>query len=198
MNIPESDREVFYKHMGHSALINAKIYQAPPAEAEIFKVGSRLRQMHGCIPNRTATIWQPTNATLNMPKEYLSPPLLSIEIIEGPSSMNDESSKKVRKNEQGYAFIKNNIFSKHEIIRKILNNTNSFIWLRPCSPKCRFKMFCYKLLYLIMILERSYTRWRSDENALVNSHFKKYLIGDRLPSKLTFFLSFKQYIDNTL
>lgn len=38
--------------MGHSSSINANIYQAPLAEAEIIKVGSQLQKMDGQHPDR--------------------------------------------------------------------------------------------------------------------------------------------------
>jgi hypothetical protein len=46
-DVPEADRQYFYKHMGHSASINANIYQAPLAESEILKVGRHLITMDG-------------------------------------------------------------------------------------------------------------------------------------------------------
>lgn len=50
MDVPDSDRHYFYKHMGHSEGINQNIYQAPLAEAEILKVGSCLMAMDGTVP----------------------------------------------------------------------------------------------------------------------------------------------------
>jgi len=47
IDVPEADRPFFYKHMGHSAEINAHIYQAPLAESEILKVGVHLVAMDG-------------------------------------------------------------------------------------------------------------------------------------------------------
>jgi len=44
LDVPENQRTTFYKHMGHSANINATIYQAPLAEQEITHVG-RVLQM---------------------------------------------------------------------------------------------------------------------------------------------------------
>ena len=49
MDLPENDRNVFYKHMGHSASINQNIYQVPLAAAEIMSVGSRLKQLDGSV-----------------------------------------------------------------------------------------------------------------------------------------------------
>ena len=49
MDIPESERHFFYKHMGHSEGINQHVYQAPLAEAEIVKVGSCLMAMDGTV-----------------------------------------------------------------------------------------------------------------------------------------------------
>lgn len=45
MDVPQNERQFFYSHMGHSAEINADIYQTPPAIAEISKVGRCLQQM---------------------------------------------------------------------------------------------------------------------------------------------------------
>ena len=44
LDIPESRRSAFYKHMGHSKQVNENIYQAPLAETEIREVGSVLQQ----------------------------------------------------------------------------------------------------------------------------------------------------------
>lgn len=40
----KADRELFYKHMGHSEAINENVYQCPPALREITRVGKVLRQ----------------------------------------------------------------------------------------------------------------------------------------------------------
>ena len=50
MDIPEAERQFFYKHMGHSEGINQNIYQAPLAESEVVKVGSHLLDMDGKLP----------------------------------------------------------------------------------------------------------------------------------------------------
>lgn len=47
MEIPEGERTLFYKHMGHSANVNENIYQAPLALMEIVKVGKRLNDIDG-------------------------------------------------------------------------------------------------------------------------------------------------------
>jgi hypothetical protein len=47
LDVSESDRLLFYKHMGHSGSINANIYQTPLAEAEVLRVGSQLQKMDG-------------------------------------------------------------------------------------------------------------------------------------------------------
>jgi hypothetical protein len=51
LDVPEHDRHLFYKHMGHSANINATIYQTPLAEQEISKVGRQLQEMDGQLPS---------------------------------------------------------------------------------------------------------------------------------------------------
>ena len=44
LDIPETKRSSFYRHMGHSKAINENIYQAPLAETEVLEVGSILNQ----------------------------------------------------------------------------------------------------------------------------------------------------------
>ena len=44
LDIPEAQRGIFFKHMGHSQNINENIYQVPPAEAEMFHVGAILHE----------------------------------------------------------------------------------------------------------------------------------------------------------
>lgn len=51
LDIPESQRNNLYKHMGHSANINATIYQVPLAEIEISQVGKILQQFDQCSSN---------------------------------------------------------------------------------------------------------------------------------------------------
>ena len=48
MDISPRDRELFYKHMGHSEKINQKIYQAPAAIMEIIKVGKHVKVNANC------------------------------------------------------------------------------------------------------------------------------------------------------
>jgi len=45
LEVPENQRSYFYKHMGHSANINASVYQAPLAEIEISQVGKVLKAL---------------------------------------------------------------------------------------------------------------------------------------------------------
>lgn len=45
MDLPQSKRELFFKHMGHSGEINADIYQAPLAIQEVTQVGRVLQQI---------------------------------------------------------------------------------------------------------------------------------------------------------
>ena len=42
LDLPEEERELFYKHMGHSKTINETVYQDPPALMEVLKVGRNL------------------------------------------------------------------------------------------------------------------------------------------------------------
>lgn len=44
LDVPESDRPYFYKHMGHSEAVNAGTYQRPLAVMEVVKVGRLLQQ----------------------------------------------------------------------------------------------------------------------------------------------------------
>ena len=41
-DVPEKDRSIFYKHMGHSQEINTNVYQCPLAVKEFTSVGSYL------------------------------------------------------------------------------------------------------------------------------------------------------------
>ena len=41
----ESERNLFYQHMGHSEAINRNIYQAPPAIIQLIKTGKRLQSI---------------------------------------------------------------------------------------------------------------------------------------------------------
>ena len=42
LDLPGEELELFYKHMGHSKIINETVYQAPPALMEVLKVGRNL------------------------------------------------------------------------------------------------------------------------------------------------------------
>jgi len=52
LDVPPNQRSNFYKHMGHSSLINESIYQAPLAEMEISQVGRALRAIEGSETDR--------------------------------------------------------------------------------------------------------------------------------------------------
>lgn len=45
LDVPESERQTFYQHMGHSQEINKNVYQAPLAVQEVTKVGKFLREL---------------------------------------------------------------------------------------------------------------------------------------------------------
>lgn len=47
LDVPESERELFYKHMGHSADMNRDVYQAPLALQGVTKVGKNLMKFSG-------------------------------------------------------------------------------------------------------------------------------------------------------
>lgn len=47
IEMSNSDRQLFYKHMGNSGAINENVYQTHEAEAEILKVGSNMTVMDG-------------------------------------------------------------------------------------------------------------------------------------------------------
>ena len=47
LDVSQNERELFFKHMGHSANINQIVYQVPLAEAEILTVGARLQATDG-------------------------------------------------------------------------------------------------------------------------------------------------------
>jgi hypothetical protein len=66
MDVPDNQRSLFYQHMGHSAAINASIYQTPPAAAEILMVGTHLMSMDGrsIEPRKKLAISQSIVATV--------------------------------------------------------------------------------------------------------------------------------------
>jgi hypothetical protein len=45
LDVPEKDRKAFYVHMGHSAEINANVYQMPSSIQEMVVVGKHLQSM---------------------------------------------------------------------------------------------------------------------------------------------------------
>lgn len=45
MDVPEADRQAFYRHMGHSEEINRNVYQCPLATQEITTVGKFLDEL---------------------------------------------------------------------------------------------------------------------------------------------------------
>ena len=47
LDVPEGERQIFYKHMGHSEEINKHVYQCPTAVKEITTVGRYLRSIDG-------------------------------------------------------------------------------------------------------------------------------------------------------
>lgn len=47
MEVPDAERQYFYKHMGHSEKINTDIYQAPLGIMELVKVGRSLNIIDG-------------------------------------------------------------------------------------------------------------------------------------------------------
>ena len=49
LDIPEQNRETFYRHMGHSAEINKTIYQCPTAIREVTEVGYFLNSMNNLL-----------------------------------------------------------------------------------------------------------------------------------------------------
>ena len=51
LDVPEKDRRLFYKHMGHAMEINEHVYQAPLAEATISRVGRHLIAIDGALPS---------------------------------------------------------------------------------------------------------------------------------------------------
>ena len=57
MEVPEHERQLFYKHLGHSALVNANVYQAPLAVEEVRTVGKRLQQMDNGISKYFFSLW---------------------------------------------------------------------------------------------------------------------------------------------
>jgi len=66
LDVSENERQLFYKHMGHSGNINQNIYQTPPAEAEILTVGRQLQLMDGHYsPGSASSVVVPSQASLD-------------------------------------------------------------------------------------------------------------------------------------
>ncbi len=47
LDVSEKDRDLFYKHMGHSAEMNRNVYQAPLALSSVTRVGKNLLEIEG-------------------------------------------------------------------------------------------------------------------------------------------------------
>ena len=47
LEMPVSDRQFFFSHMGHSGDVNENIYQCPPTLRELQQVGSYLTEIDG-------------------------------------------------------------------------------------------------------------------------------------------------------
>jgi len=64
LDVPQNQRQNFYRHMGHSADINASIYQAPLAELEVTHV-SRVLEMtdHGHGFQKSSSRHRPTESS---------------------------------------------------------------------------------------------------------------------------------------
>lgn len=100
IEMSETDRQLFYKHMGHSGAINENVYQATGAEAEIIKVGSNLTAMDGqniqCCSIITAEAIVTVKATVierSTSKTTITPSFIANE-RQSPTTMqfNNESS----------------------------------------------------------------------------------------------------------
>lgn len=65
MDVPESERQYIYKHMGHSEETNQHIYQAPLAVKELTVVGKCLQTIdEGCAPSCSGTSAESCAASL--------------------------------------------------------------------------------------------------------------------------------------
>jgi hypothetical protein len=97
LDVSESDRQLFYKHMGHSSSINANIYQTPLAEAEVLKVGSQLQKMDGCSAARGSECNERPSSTVTTEPGEISEALTNGEISDGPSgNVASEPVEKIR------------------------------------------------------------------------------------------------------
>jgi hypothetical protein len=58
-DLPEQQREIFYRHMGHSAQMSKDVYQCPLAVAELTQVDSFLNRLDeqgkGAVAKKAAT-----------------------------------------------------------------------------------------------------------------------------------------------
>ncbi|XP_070212643.1 uncharacterized protein [Littorina saxatilis] len=80
LDVPDQERESFYRHMGHSADINKHVYQCPLAVTEITKVGGFLSSIDG------------SGKRLPAGKKSLPRPVVPCSSILGHQSPEDESS----------------------------------------------------------------------------------------------------------
>ncbi|XP_047130416.1 uncharacterized protein LOC124810142 isoform X2 [Hydra vulgaris] len=70
ISMTDSERNLFYDHMGHSEAINKHIYQAPPAIMQLSNTGLRLT----CIDKG-----QPCETPAKMAKKYHTEPIYNYE-----------------------------------------------------------------------------------------------------------------------
>jgi len=54
LDVSENDRELFYRHVGHSREINKNMNQTQLAEAKILCVGDKLKNMDGQLPSSSS------------------------------------------------------------------------------------------------------------------------------------------------
>ncbi|XP_065667007.1 uncharacterized protein LOC136087619 [Hydra vulgaris] len=73
LDLPESDRELFYTHMGHSKDTNKNTYQTPQAMRTITHIGSRLLEIEGGNKVQELTLERTNNeascSTSNIPEK---------------------------------------------------------------------------------------------------------------------------------
>eukprot|EP00057_Strongylocentrotus_purpuratus_P007218 XP_011661692.1 PREDICTED: uncharacterized protein LOC105437122 [Strongylocentrotus purpuratus] len=77
--LPEAKRALFFKHMGHSGMINENIYQTPLAIQEVTQVGSILQHIDSGVGTGSHTLasQQPSVSSSRQPLVSSSRPLQS-------------------------------------------------------------------------------------------------------------------------
>ncbi|XP_022111566.1 LOW QUALITY PROTEIN: uncharacterized protein LOC110990770 [Acanthaster planci] len=152
-DVPEKDRNTFYKHMGHSQEINTNVYQCPLAVREITSVGSYLRKIDGTTPQSKSTPVK-TDRANGSRKQHVMP--------ESP----DESTRHSR-----HPAVSSS--SEPRIIYKTPKKHVTFVPSGLTSTHSKSKT---KHSLIFSRKDRGYTRWKERDTACVRNGFKDWIM----------------------